>query len=45
MRKLMYHMDKIIYQNCTHLSNSEQDILVKLLLDFKDIFDATLDYW
>ncbi len=36
---------KIVSTHCTYLGNLEQDNLVKLLLEFKDLFDDTLRNW
>ena len=36
---------KIVAENCTHLSSQQQSHLIKLLMEFEDLFDGTLGDW
>ena len=38
-------LQAIVDDNCTHLSNHNQDLLLKLLTDFEPLFDETLGAW
>ena len=38
-------LQAIVDDNCTHLSNHDQDLLLKLLTNFEPLFDGTLGAW
>jgi hypothetical protein len=35
----------VVIANCTHLSLQDQNKLLKLLIEFEELFDETLDNW
>jgi hypothetical protein len=39
------NLNTIVIENCSHLSTSNQEKLLKLLTEFEDLFDGTLGDW
>ena len=38
-------LNAVAAYNCNHLSVSDQEMLLKLLIEFEDLFDGTLGDW
>ena len=36
---------QVVHKNCKHLTMSQQNCLLKLLLEFEELFNGTLDDW
>ena len=36
---------QVVYENCKHLTVSQRNRLLKLLLEFEELFDGTLGDW